>query len=107
MRAASGRAFGRIVRAFELRLDLVWMALFAGLILVSPVAGQGAPASSTAAWRRSDGQPCHLLNMRIEAGYHGDDWLPKSIEVRTDVRVVFKTLHKRNTFRYTEFERVS
>jgi hypothetical protein len=46
----------------------------------------------------------HLLNMRIDAGYHGDIWLPKSIEVRTDVRVVFKTLHKRNTFRYTEFE---
>jgi hypothetical protein len=46
----------------------------------------------------------HLLNMRIDAGYHGDDWLPQSIEVRTDVRVVFKTLHKRNTFRYTEFK---
>jgi hypothetical protein len=46
----------------------------------------------------------HLLNMRIDAGYHGDDWLPTLMEVRSDVRVVFKTLHKRNTFRYTEFE---
>jgi hypothetical protein len=45
------------------------------------------------------------LDMRIDAGYHGDNWLPRSIEVRSDVRVVFKTLHKRNLFRYTEFTR--